>query len=282
MIKIISDISEIRRLCDENRLDGKRIGLVPTMGAFHAGHLSLIRRALEKTDFVVVSIYVNPIQFGNNEDLDSYPRNLTADALLAEKHGAHVVFAPNDEIMYPDGYSSYVTVEGLPDVLCGRSRPGHFRGVTTVVSKLFNIIRPHVAVFGQKDAQQLSVIRKMVHDLNMDIDIDAGKIIREPDGLAMSSRNQYLTGEQREQAPVLYKSLLAAKKLIEGGVIGVPEITGEIKSVLDNAFLTEIEYIEIVDVEKMSPIENVSQGALIAIAVWIGETRLIDNIIIDV
>ena len=281
MIKIISDISEIRRLCEEQRLDGKRIGLVPTMGAFHAGHLSLIRRALERTDFVVVSIYVNPIQFGKDEDLDNYPRNLDADAELAEQHGAHVVFAPNDEIMYPGGYSSYVSVEGLPDVLCGRSRPGHFRGVTTVVAKLFNIVRPHAAVFGQKDAQQLSVIRKMVRDLNMDIDIDAGPIIREPDGLAMSSRNRYLSKEQREQAPVLYKSLQTAKELIESGVTDVKKIIAKIKSVLDNAFLAEIEYIEIVDVEKMSPVVDVSKGALIAIAVRIGETRLIDNIIID-
>ncbi|MFC1539353.1 pantoate--beta-alanine ligase [Candidatus Latescibacterota bacterium] len=280
-MKVISDITEIRRICEKKRFENKRIGFVPTMGAFHEGHLSLIRRARKKTDFIVVSIYVNPIQFGKNEDLKKYPRNIDVDIRLAEVNGAHIVFVPGDEIMYPEGYSTYITVERLTDMLCGRSRPEHFRGVTTIVAKLFNIIRPHVAVFGQKDAQQLSVIRKMVNDLNMDIEIDAGPIIREPDGLAMSSRNQYLLKEEREQATVLFRSLQAAQELIEKGTIGAPEIVDKIKSVLDKVFLVKAEYIEIVDIDDLSPVDDVSGGALIAIAARIGNTRLIDNIIIE-
>ncbi|MFC1541171.1 pantoate--beta-alanine ligase [Candidatus Latescibacterota bacterium] len=280
-MKVISDITEIRRICEEKRLESKRIGFVPTMGAFHEGHLSLIRRARKKTDVIVVSIYVNPIQFGKNEDLNKYPRNIDADIRLAEVNGADIVFVPGDEIMYPEGYSTYITVERLTDMLCGRSRPEHFRGVTTVVVKLFNIIRPHVVVFGQKDAQQLSIIRKMVSDLNMDIEIDAGPIIREPDGLAMSSRNQYLSKEEREQAPVLYKSLQAAQELFESGTTSAPEIVDKIKSILDKVFLVKTEYIEIVDIDNLSPVDDVSDCALIAIAARIGETRLIDNIIIE-
>lgn len=280
MIEVISDIDKMRQISENKRLKGLKIGLVPTMGAFHEGHLSLIRRPLKKSDFVVVSIYVNPIQFGQNEDFDKYPRDIEGDVRLADSLGAHMVFSPDDSIIYPDGYSTYVTVEGLTEGLCGRSRPTHFRGVTTVVAKLFNIIRPHVAVFGQKDAQQLSVINKMVKDLDMDIEIDAGPIIRESDGLAMSSRNKYLNKEEREQAAVLFRSLEAAKELVNTGVTSSEQIKEKVSEMLHSASLAKTEYVEIVNFDTMTPVEDVINGALVAIAVHFGETRLIDNVII--
>jgi len=280
VIEVISDIDRMRQICEDKRLKGLKIGLVPTMGAFHEGHVSLIRRALKKSDFVVVSIYVNPIQFGQSEDFDKYPKDLEGDVRLADSLGAHMVFSPDDTIIYPEGYSTYVTVEGLTEGLCGRSRPTHFRGVTTVVAKLFNIIRPHVAVFGQKDAQQLSVIKKMVKDLNMDIEIDAGPIIRESDGLAMSSRNKYLNEEEREQATVLFRSLESAKELVNTGISGSNRIKKKVSEILNSASLAKTEYVEIVNFDTMTPVEDVSKGALVAIAVHFGETRLIDNIII--
>jgi len=281
LIEVISDIDEMRRICEDKRQKGSKVGLVPTMGALHEGHLSLIRRALKKTDFVVVSIYVNPTQFGPGEDLGKYPRDLEGDIHLVESLGAHVVFAPNNRMMYQEGYSTYVTVENLTEGLCGRSRPAHFRGVTTVVAKLFNIIMPHVAVFGQKDAQQLSVIRRMVRDLNMNIEINAGPIVRESDGLAMSSRNKYLNKEEREQATVLYHSLEAARKLVSTGVTGSEQIIRKVKEVLDRVPLAKTEYVEIVNFDDMRRVDDVSNGALIAIAVCFGETHLIDNMIIS-
>ena len=280
MIKVISDIEKMRQVCDNKRLKGLKIGLVPTMGAFHEGHVSLIRRALKKSDFVIVSIYVNPIQFGQNEDFNRYPRDLECDVRLAGSLGAHIVFSPDDSIIYPEGYSTYVTVEGLTEVLCGRSRPTHFRGVTTVVAKLFNIIRPHVAVFGQKDAQQLSVIKKMVKDLNMDIEIDAGPIIRESDGLAMSSRNKYLNKEERKQATILFRSLEATKELVHNGITGSEQIKKKVSEILHSAPLAKTEYVEIVNFNTMTPVDDVIHGTLVAIAVHFGETRLIDNVII--
>ena len=279
MVKVISDINEIRQLCEDKRNEGKKIGLVPTMGALHEGHLSLIRRALAKTDYVVVSIYVNPVQFGPDEDFNTYPRNLEDDIKLVESLGAHVIFSPDNSIMYPEGYSTNVTVEGLIEGLCGRSRPVHFRAVTTIVTKLFNIIKPHVAVFGQKDAQQLSVIRRMVRDLDMDIEIDAAQIIREHDGLALSSRNKYLNKEEREQATVLYRSLEAAKKLVSTGETNSDQIINKVREVINKAPLAKIEYIEVVDNNDITPVDDVSGGALLAIAVWFGKTRLIDNIL---
>lgn len=281
MIEVISDINEMRRICEDKRQKGVKIGLVPTMGALHEGHLSLIKRALKKTDFVVVSIYVNPVQFGTDEDFEKYPRDMEGDVRLVDSLGAHVVFAPSDRLMYHEGYSTYVTVEGLTDSLCGRSRPAHFRGVTTVVAKLFNIVRPHVAVFGQKDAQQLSVIRRMVKDLNMDIEIDAGPIVRESDGLATSSRNKYLNKEEREQAAFLYRSLEAAKKFVYDDITSSGQIIGKVREVLEDAPLAKTEYVEIVNFDDMRQVDDVSNGALLAIAVWFGETRLIDNVIIS-
>ena len=280
----------MRRICEYERRNGRKIGLVPTMGAFHEGHFSLIRRALDKSDFVVVSIYVNPTQFSPGGDFDKYPRDLDRDVHSLASLGVHAVFAPDDSIMYPEGYATYVNVEKLTDGLCGRSRPGHFRGVTTVVAKLFNIIRPHVAVFGQKDAQQLSVIRRMVLDLDMNIEIDTGPIVREPDGLAMSSRNSYLNREERKQATLLYRSLEAAKKMVAEGVTSSEQIINKVREILNETPLARTEYTEIVDMNDMTPVkdvdrtiskEMVSKGALLAIAVWFGNTRLIDNVILE-
>ncbi len=281
MVEVVSDITEMSRLCREKRNNGKIIGLVPTMGALHEGHLSLIRHALEKADYVVVSIYVNPTQFGPEEDLKLYPRDIEGDIHKVDAQGAHAIFAPESEAMYPPGYSTFVTVEGLTEGLCGRSRPHHFKGVTTIVIKLFSIINPHIAVFGQKDAQQLAVIRKMVRDLNMDIEIDAVPTVRESDGLAMSSRNYYLNSEEREQAPVLYKSLMEAKKLVSTGVINAAQIKRKVSEVIEGAALAKIDYIEIVDIHDMTPVDTVSERALLAIAVRFGATRIIDNTIIE-
>ena len=281
MSEVITDINKMRRICEDKRQKGIKVGLVPTMGALHEGHLSLIRRALKKTDFVVVSIYVNPAQFGTDEDFEKYPRDLECDVRLVDSLGAHVVFAPSNRIMYQEGYSTYVTVESLTAVLCGRSRPTHFRGVTTVVAKLFNIVRPNVAVFGQKDAQQLSVIKRMARDLNMDIEIDAEPTVRESDGLAISSRNKYLNKEEREKATVLYRSLKAARELINTGVTSSEQIIRKVRKVLDEVPEAKTEYVEIVNFDDMRQVDDVSNGALLAVAVWFGETRLIDNIIIS-
>ena len=212
MIEILTDIEDMRRLSVAKRAECVKVALVPTMGALHEGHLSLVKIAVKKADYVIVSIFVNPIQFDPSEDYKKYPRELEEDARKLDSLGAHVIFAPDNTAMYPPEHSTYVSVEGLTEGLCGRSRPVHFRGVTTVVTKLLNIVMPHLAVFGQKDVQQLAVIRKLVKDLNMDVEIVQAPIVREPDGLAMSSRNSYLSKEEREQASVIYKALCAGKK----------------------------------------------------------------------
>ena len=281
MIEIITDIEKMRQLSMARRSEGFRVGLVPTMGSLHEGHLSLVKRANDTTDFVVVSIFVNPIQFGHGEDFNRYPRDIESDMRLLETVGAHVIFAPDKTLIYPPGYSSYVLVERLTEGLCGCSRPGHFRGVTTVVIKLFNIVMPHVAVFGQKDAQQLAVIKRMTKDLNMDIEIDVGPTIREPDGLAMSSRNSYLNQEERQQATVLYKALCTGEKLVKSDVINSQEIIKKVREVFTESPLAKIEYIEIVGIEDMMPVDDVSGGALLAIALWFSTTRLIDNIVLS-
>lgn len=280
MINVISDIATIRKICRERRTDNKTIALVPTMGALHEGHLSLIDKAAQFADIVVVSVYVNPAQFAPTEDFEQYPRDLDADVEKMKARGAHVVFAPDDSLMYPAGYATYVSVEGLTDGLCGRSRPAHFRGVTTIVSKLFNIVTPDVAVFGQKDAQQVAVIRRMAADLNFNVSIISAPIIRESDGLAMSSRNAYLSKEQREQAPVLYQSLKDAECQISDGVTDAGILRRNIIDRIGSAPLAEIEYVEIVDLSTLKPVQTVMDGALIALAVRFGETRLIDNTII--
>ncbi len=231
-------------------------------------------------DIVVVSVYVNPAQFAPNEDFEQYPRDLDAEVHKMKARGAHVVFAPDDSLMYPAGYATYVSVGGLTDGLCGRSRPTHFRGVTTIVSKLFNIVAPDVAVFGQKDAQQVAVIRRMTEDLNFNVSIISAPIVRESDGLAMSSRNAYLSREQRLQAPVLYQSLKDAECQVSDGVTDAGILRKNIINKIGSAPLGEIEYVEIVDLSTLKPVQTVLNGALIALAVRFGETRLIDNTII--
>ena len=280
MIEVITDIDEMRRLSRAKHSDGALVGLVPTMGALHEGHLSLVRLALKRADFIVVSIFVNPAQFGPHEDYNTYPCELEDDTCKLESLGAHVIFAPDSSSMYPEGYSTFVTVDGLTEELCGHSRPVHFRGVATVVAKLFTIVMPHLAVFGQKDAQQLAVIRRMVKDLNMDIEIESGLIIRESDGLAMSSRNSYLTSQEREQAIIIYRSLCAGEKLVQSDVIRSQDIVKKVHQVLKEAPLLKTEYIEIVDSNNMKPVNEISTSTLLAVAVWLGKTRLVDNIIL--
>jgi pantoate--beta-alanine ligase len=279
-MRICNHIEDMRSACRAARGGGKRLGLVPTMGALHEGHLSLVRAARASCDIVTASIFVNPTQFGPNEDLAHYPRNFEQDRTLLEKEGVDLLFAPSVEEMYPAGAVTWVTVEGLSGKLDGRSRPGHFRGVTTVVAKLFHIVEPDAAFFGQKDAAQVAIIRRMVRDLNFPGEIVACPIVREPDGLAMSSRNAYLDPTQRKQALVLQRSLLRVKRSSEAGerdaakllAAGREEIAGE-KSV-------RLDYFEIVDANSLDPVEDVTGGALVAVAAFVGTTRLIDNILL--
>ena len=270
----------MREISDRKRADGFKIGLVPTMGALHEGHLSLIGRAVDRCDFCVVSIFVNPTQFGPSEDFTRYPRDLDGDARLIEAAGAQLIFAPGSSDMYPGGYATFVTVERLTEPLCGRSRPIHFRGVATVVAKLFAIVNPHIAVFGQKDAQQLAVLKRMVRDLDMRVEIVSCPIVRESDGLAMSSRNRYLSEEERVQAPVLYRSLRAAQELVNDGVTNSREIERKVRGMLAGSPLLSVEYVEIVDPDEMTTVEDVRGGALLALAARLGKTRLIDNIVL--
>lgn len=261
---------------------GFKIGLVPTMGFLHEGHLSLVRRAQELSDVVVVSIFVNPIQFGEGEDYDRYPRDLSRDLDLLKKEGVGAVFTPTVVGMYPEKNQTVVETTGMDDKLCGRSRPGHFRGVTTVVSKLFNICRPDVAVFGQKDVQQAMIIEKMVRDLNFPVRIVRGEIVREPDGLAMSSRNAYLSLEDRKNATVLYRSLLMARDLINRGVRRTSEVKDAMVSLITGVNGTQIDYIEIYNAMDLSELEEIKGKVLIALAVRFGDTRLIDNLLLEV
>jgi len=255
--------------------------LVPTMGALHQGHLSLIKLARKHADFVVVSIFVNPTQFGPQEDYKKYPRDLKKDAALCKSAGADLIFSPLPDEIYPKGFSTYINVEGLTQGLCGASRPGHFRGVATVVYKLFNIVRPDVAVFGQKDAQQLAVIKQMTKDLDLPVKIIGAPIVRERDGLAMSSRNAYLTMEERSEAPALYRALLKAKALAVSGQRSAVGIKSESKKILyRDAPLGEIDYIEIVDNKTLKPISEIQKGTLIALAAKFPNARLIDNIVL--
>ncbi|MDP2807429.1 MAG: pantoate--beta-alanine ligase [bacterium] len=280
-MEIVRTIKQIRQAVTIQKKKGKSTGFVPTMGALHEGHLSLIRLAKKHSDFVVVSIFVNPTQFGPKEDFKKYPRNLKKDAALCQTAGADLIFAPVPEEIYPQGFSTYVNVEGLTEGLCGASRPGHFRGVATVVSKLFNIVQPDVAVFGQKDAQQLAVIRQMTADLNLPVKIIGGPIVREPDGLAMSSRNRYLSLEERQQAVALSRALNLAQLKVRNGVKVVKAIKAEmIKLLKRDAPLGKIDYIEIVDNETLKPVKQIKKNTLIAWAVKFPNARLIDNIVI--
>jgi len=259
---------------------GKRISLVPTMGYLHEGHLSLIRLARQYGDRVVVSIFINPTQFGPKEDLSRYPRNFARDSELCQAEGVEVIFHPDALAMYPDGYSVHVCEESLSTGLCGASRPGHFRGVTTVVAKLFNIILPSVAVFGEKDAQQLRVIRRMVRDLNFPVNIVSGPTAREPDGLAMSSRNSLLKPDERIQAAQLNRSLVLARELFQAGERDAEKIKAVVSDELKKAPLARIDYIEVVDNESLAPLKKTDRKALLAIAVYFSTTRLIDNVVL--
>lgn len=262
------------------RMEGKTIGFVPTMGYLHEGHLSLIRIARKTSDVLVVSIYVNPTQFGPDEDLDQYPRDFKRDEAAAAEEGADILFYPSNEEMYPDGYLTNVTVEEITQTLCGVSRPAHFQGVTTICTKLFHAVKPHFAVFGQKDYQQSVVIRRMVQDLNFDLKIVIGPIIREPDGLAMSSRNVYLSREERKEALLLQKALSQLKKRIEQGERQTEPLIREMTGLIQSGIHTRIDYIRIVHPDTLQDLEMIRERAVAALAVFVGKTRLIDNMIL--
>ena len=279
-MKIIHTIQKVRESIALARGEGKTIGLVPTMGALHAGHGSLIETVVAECDFVVVTIFVNPTQFGPGEDFDQYPRTLETDAAFCDERGADLIFAPPADEMYSDEPLTWVDVEKLTEGLCGANRPGHFRGVTTVCAKLFNIVQADVAYFGQKDAQQVAVIRRMARDLNIPLEIRTCPIVREKDGLAMSSRNQYLSPQDRTRALCLRKALVACQEALDAGQRDTDVLVDIMKAIVD-LDQGQIDYISIVDTETLQPLETVTQKALIALAVHIGQTRLIDNLIIN-
>jgi pantoate--beta-alanine ligase len=279
-MKTITSIKEMQHLSNQLRLEGKRIGLVPTMGFLHEGHLSLVREIKKQCDVTAMSIFVNPTQFGPNEDFQDYPRDFERDKKLAEQVGCDIIFCPSAEELYSGNYLTYVAVEKISSILCGVSRPIHFRGVTTIVVKLFNIVKPQVAIFGQKDAQQVIIIKKMVSDLNFDIEIIVAPIVRESDGLAKSSRNTYLSPDMRQQATVLYQSLKAAEQKILAGETKADEIVALIKNKIIEKPDAQIDYVEIVDPETLEFQFDIQSSVLIALAVNFGKTRLIDNIIV--
>lgn len=276
-MRIVESIKDVRATVKEWKAKGLKVGFVPTMGYLHEGHESLIRKASEENDRVVVSIFVNPIQFGPKEDLSTYPRDLERDSKVCESAGADIIFHPENEEMYFKDFSTFVDMNGLTDGLCGKSRPTHFRGVCTVVTKLFNIVAPDRAYFGEKDAQQLAVIKRMVRDLNIDIEIIGCPIVREKDGLAKSSRNTYLSVEERNAAIILNKSLTLAKEKIQAGERDSEIIIKLIEEVINSEKLARIDYIEVVDSLSMEKVERIEKSVLVAIAVFIGKTRLIDN-----
>ena len=281
-MKIIKTIEEMKIYSEEQRQSGKVIGFVPTMGYLHEGHISLLERSKKECDITILSIFVNPTQFAPNEDLNKYPRDLERDTELAILTGVNAVFLPEVKEMYPENYSTYVNVEGLTEGLCAKSRPTHFKGVATVVTKLFNITKARKAYFGQKDAQQLLVIKRMVEDLNMDVEIITCKIIREKDGIAKSSRNMYLSMDQRKEAVVLSKSLDEAKRMIEQGERNANIIKKKIQEMMQESKEADVDYIEIVDANSLKAIEEINGKVLIALAVKFGSTRLIDNVIVEV
>jgi pantoate--beta-alanine ligase len=279
-MRVFDSINDVRAASRTARREGKSLGLVPTMGALHEGHLSLVRAAQAQCDLVAASIFVNPLQFGPNEDLAKYPRDFDRDCELFKREGIDFIFAPSVEEMYPAGAVTYVTVEGLGDKLCGRSRPGHFRGVTTVVSKLFHIVEPDRAFFGQKDAAQATIIRRMVRDLNIPVQIVVCPIVREPDGLAMSSRNAYLDAPQRNSALVLYRSLMAVQGRFDLGERKVQMLIEAGKQAFAEDSSARLDYFEIVDPETLEPVDDLSRPALVAVAAFAGKSRLIDNIVL--
>lgn len=280
-MRVVKTIAEVREIVNNWKKDGLTVGLVPTMGYLHEGHASLIKRASIENDRVVVSDFVNPIQFGPKEDLASYPRDIERDSEICEQCGADIVFNPEVEEMYFQNFSTFVDITGPSDELCGKSRPIHFRGVCTVVSKLFNIVLPDKAYFGQKDAQQLAVIKRIVRDLNFDIDIVGCPIIREEDGLAKSSRNTYLNEEERKSAVILHKALEKGKELVLNGEKDTKVIINKISSIIDSEPLARAEYVQVVDFPNIKPVDYIQGDILVAVAVYIGKTRLIDNFIIE-
>jgi pantoate--beta-alanine ligase len=280
-MEVVKTIDAVRALVKAARGKGRRIGFVPTMGALHSGHISLIEAAVKNNNYVIVSIFVNPTQFGPGEDFAKYPRDLRADTVICEKAGVDVVFAPVAEEVYPAESVTWVNVEKLTENLCGRSRPGHFRGVTTVCAKLFNIVQPDFAYFGQKDAQQAIVIKRMAADLNMPLEIIICPTVRRPDGLAISSRNRYLTEKEKKDAALIYKSLLKCRDLTAEGVKDSQEIISRMRDILKQIPSVTIEYISIVDAETLESVQLVEGKVLAAVAVKVGSRRLIDSILLD-
>jgi pantoate--beta-alanine ligase len=279
-MRTVPSAVEMTALSKEARRAGKRIGFVPTMGALHQGHLSLVRMARAQSDVVVVSIFVNPAQFGPTEDFAKYPRSPETDSAMLAAEGSDYLFNPSTEEMYPKDADTWVALEGLSQKLDGRSRPGHFRGVTTVVSKLFNIVQPDLAFFGQKDAAQVAIVTKMVRDLNFDVRIVVCPIVREPDGLAMSSRNAYLNATQRKQATVLSRSLMRVQTLADQGERDSAKLIAAAKQIMAEEPSVKLDYFEIVSTTTLDPVSGVSNGALVAVAAFVGTTRLIDNLLL--
>lgn len=281
-MQLFHTIQDIRAYVRAQKALGKSIALVPTMGALHEGHLTLIRTAKQSADIVIVSVFVNPTQFGPNEDYDAYPRTLDADCQGATNAGADAVFAPSPSEMYPNGYATYVNVEGITDLLCGAQRPGHFRGVATVVTKLFHIVQPDRAYFGQKDAQQVLVIRRFTADLNLPVEICMVPIVRDENGLALSSRNRYLSAEEKSAARILSAGLRLARQSLADGTTSVAELTSLVTDHIQTEPLATIDYVSIYEYPTLSSIDTIENRALLALAVRIGKTRLIDNTILEV
>lgn len=280
-MNITNNIDEIREQVTNWKKEGLSVGFVPTMGYLHEGHESLIKKARKENDRVVVSIFVNPLQFGVNEDLATYPRDIKRDSYVCSSLGVNIIFNPDMDEMYFDDFSTFVDIEGLSSGLCGKSRPTHFRGVCTVVNKLFNIVSPNKAYFGNKDAQQIAIIKKMVRDLNINIEIIGCPIVREEDGLAKSSRNAYLNEEERKAAVILNNSLKESRNLIRNGERRSNVLINCIKNKIISEPLAKVDYISVVDINSMKPVEIIDKPVLVAIAVFIGKTRLIDNFVYD-
>ncbi len=280
-MRILSSPEEMHAACRELRRQGRRLGLVPTMGALHEGHLSLVRMARAQAQAVAVSLFVNPLQFGPAEDYGKYPRNFERDRELLSAERVDLLFAPTPEQMYAPGAATYVTVEEMSDKLCGRSRPGHFRGVTTIVAKLFHIVEPDLAFFGQKDAAQVAILKRMVRDLNFAVQIVVGPTVREPDGLALSSRNAYLDAQQRKSATVLYRALMRIQTLADKGERSAEALLRAGKDVIAEEPAVRLDYLEIVNPDTLDAVSDISAGALVAVAVYVGSARLIDNLVLQ-
>lgn len=276
-MRLVHTVNEVREQVKKWRSEGLSIGLVPTMGFLHEGHQSLIAASVKENDRTVVSIFVNPTQFGPNEDFEAYPRDIKKDMALCDETGADLIFNPEPEEMYPDGFCTYTNITGMSDALCGKSRPIHFKGVCTVVSKFFNIVCPDMAYFGEKDAQQLAIIKRMVKDMNIPIEIKGCPIVRESDGLAKSSRNTYLSASEREAALILSKAIFAGRDMVKAGERDAKKVVEAMTEIIKSEPLAAIDYVEMVDVETMQSIDVIEGNILCAIAVKIGKTRLIDN-----